>query len=36
MGYFNGKKVDDMCSVKMICKKGNWYIEKINVDLFVW
>ncbi|RJF34286.1 hypothetical protein [Pseudoalteromonas gelatinilytica] len=33
-GYFNGKKVDDMRSVKMIRKKGNWYIEKINADPF--
>ena len=29
-GYFNGKKIDDMRSVKMIRKKGDWYIEKIN------
>ena len=33
-GYFNGKKVDDMRSVKMMRKKGNWYIEKINADPF--
>ncbi|MEZ7277283.1 hypothetical protein [Pseudoalteromonas sp. 68 DY56-GL68] len=33
-GYFNGKKIDDMRSVKMIRKKGDWYIEKINPDPF--
>lgn len=33
-GYFNGKKIDDMRSVKMMRKKGNWYIEKINADPF--
>ncbi len=33
-GYFNGKKIDDMRSVKMMRKKGNWYIEKINPDPF--
>ncbi|WP_404340407.1 hypothetical protein [Pseudoalteromonas mariniglutinosa] len=33
-GYFNGTKIDEMRSVKMIRKKGNWYIEKINPDPF--
>ncbi len=31
-GYFNGDKVDDMRSVKMLRKKGKWYIDKIVAD----
>ncbi|MDP2635967.1 MULTISPECIES: hypothetical protein [unclassified Pseudoalteromonas] len=33
-GYFNGNKVDDMRSVKMVRKKGKWYVDKINPDPF--
>lgn len=33
-GQFNGNKVDDMRSVKMVRKKGNWYVDKINADPF--
>jgi len=33
-GYFNGNKVDDMRSVKMVRKKGKWYVDKINADPF--
>ena len=33
-GYFNNTKIDDMRSVKMIRKKGNWYVDKINPDPF--
>jgi len=33
-GYFNGNKVDDMRSVKMLRKKGKWYVDKINADPF--
>lgn len=33
-GYLNGDKVDDMRSVKMVRKKGNWYVDKINADPF--
>ena len=31
-GTLHGKKVDDMRSVKMINKKGKWFIEKIIDD----
>ena len=31
-GYFYGDKVDDMRSVKMLRKKGKWYIDKIVAD----
>ncbi|SFD68644.1 hypothetical protein [Pseudoalteromonas denitrificans] len=31
-GTFNGRKVDDMRSVKLIQKKGKWFIEKIVDD----
>ncbi|MFY8327207.1 hypothetical protein [Pseudoalteromonas sp. ZZD1] len=33
-GYFNGDKIDDMRSVKMVRKKGKWYVDKINADPF--
>lgn len=33
-GHFNGNKIDDMRSVKMLRKKGNWYVDKINADPF--
>lgn len=33
-GYHNGNKIDDMRSVKMVRKKGKWYVEKINPDPF--
>lgn len=31
-GTLNGKKIDDMRSVKMRHKKGLWYIDKIVTD----
>ena len=31
-GYLNGNKIDDMRSVKMLRKKGKWYIDKIVAD----
>jgi opacity protein-like surface antigen len=31
-GYINGNKIDDMRSVKMLRKKGKWYIDKIVAD----
>ena len=31
-GYLNGEKVDDFRSVKMLRKKGKWYIDKIVAD----
>jgi len=31
-GYFNGDKIDDFRSVKMLRKKGKWYIDKIVAD----
>ena len=29
-----GNKVDDMRSIKMLRKKGSWYIATINADPF--
>ena len=31
-GYLNGDKIDEMRSVKMLRKKGKWYIDKIVAD----
>ncbi|CCQ12261.1 hypothetical protein PALB_31620 [Pseudoalteromonas luteoviolacea B = ATCC 29581] len=31
-GHWQGKKIDDMRSVKMIRKKGTWYVDKIVHD----
>ncbi|WMN60292.1 hypothetical protein NI389_02415 [Pseudoalteromonas xiamenensis] len=31
-GYWQGKKIDDMRSVKMLRKKGVWYVDKIIYD----
>ncbi|GAB0112065.1 hypothetical protein [Pseudoalteromonas distincta] len=31
-GYFGSKKIDDIRTVKMIQKKGKWYVDKIMVD----
>ncbi|GAA61990.1 hypothetical protein P20652_3881 [Pseudoalteromonas sp. BSi20652] len=31
-GYLNGDKIDDFRSVKMLRKKGKWYIDKIIAD----
>lgn len=31
-GTLNGNKVDDMRSVKLISKKGKWFVEKIVDD----
>lgn len=31
-GYLNGTKIDEMRSVKMVQKKGKWYIDKILAD----
>ncbi|WP_440053223.1 hypothetical protein ACSLBF_09740 [Pseudoalteromonas sp. T1lg65] len=33
-GQFNGEKVDDMRSVRMIRKKDKWYIDRIVSDPF--
>ncbi|MBQ4834637.1 hypothetical protein J8L70_15525 [Pseudoalteromonas sp. MMG010] len=33
-GYFNGNKVDDIRSVKLLRKKGTWYVDKILADPF--
>lgn len=31
-GQLHGEQVDDMRSVQMLLKKGNWYVDKINPD----
>lgn len=31
-GNWQGKKIDDMRSVKMVRKKGTWYVDKIVHD----
>ncbi|KID58837.1 hypothetical protein JF50_02995 [Pseudoalteromonas luteoviolacea] len=31
-GQLHGNQVDDMRSVQMVKRKGNWYVDKINPD----
>ncbi|MBE0367907.1 hypothetical protein J8L98_17305 [Pseudoalteromonas sp. MMG013] len=33
-GTLRGEQVDDMRSVKLLRKKGKWYVDKINPDPF--
>ncbi|RZQ51750.1 hypothetical protein C1E23_17750 [Pseudoalteromonas phenolica] len=33
-GMLRGEQVDDMRSVQMVRKKGNWYVDKVNPDPF--
>ncbi|AZZ97883.1 hypothetical protein [Pseudoalteromonas sp. R3] len=33
-GMLHGEQVDDMRSVQLIRRKGEWYVDKINADPF--